>query len=427
MRAEVIAVGSEILLGDIVNTNAAWISRKLALMGIDVYHHVTVGDNPERIKQVIAQGLERSDLLVFTGGLGPTDDDLTVQTIADYFEQPLNRDIEAEEKIKKYFITRDMPMSRTNIKQADRPDDAEFIPNPVGTAPGLFWDLKPYTQKESFVACFPGVPKELFAMWDWLETKLDPYTNNEGQRQLVFKEFMHFFGIGESKLGEAITDLMTLNNPTVAPYVGQSSVRIRIATKAATGEEAAGLTAPIKAEIINRLGQYYFGEGEDARFEQAVGSLLLEKQQTVATAESCTGGLVSHRLTNVSGSSAYIAFNAVTYSNEQKTKVLGVSEDLLANHGAVSAEVAEAMATGIQRSSGSDIGIALTGIAGPDGGTPEKPVGLVYIGLKNGDKPAISKKVMVNPNYPREDIKHWFSQYALYYLRLLLLDRLEQV
>ena len=422
MRAEVIAIGSEILLGDIVNTNAAWISRKLALMGIDVYHHVTVGDNPDRIKQVIQQALGRSELLIFTGGLGPTDDDLTVETIANHFDQALVVDKEAEDTIKNYFITRDMPMSKSNVKQAKRPADAQCIKNPVGTAPGLFWNISQYAKKEAYVMAFPGVPKELFAMWDigttLLEESLPIKTTN--QKQLVFKEFMHFFGIGESKVGEILSDLMQSSNPSVAPYVGQSSVRVRMAAKATSEEEALQLFKPIKQEIKNRLADYYFGTGENVQMEETVGALLKQNKLTVSVAESCTGGLVSHRLTNIFGSSAYTHFNAVTYSNEQKNRVLGVPTDILNTCGAVSEETAKAMALGIQKLNNSTIGLSLTGIAGPDGGSDEKPVGLVYIGLCGLTEDPIVKKVMVNARYDRSEIKHWFSQCALHHLRLYI-------
>lgn len=420
MKAEIIAVGSELLLGDTVNTNAAWISRRLAEIGIDVHHHVTVGDNPARIKTVIAQALDRSDLLVFTGGLGPTDDDLTVATIAEYFDTPLVSDPASEEAIRRFFITRDTPMSDTNIKQALRPEDAEVIKNPMGTAPGLAWDISARAGKPAYILAFPGVPKELYAMWEDGRLFLEARQAERGQQPTrLFATFLHFFGIGESRLGEVLGDLMARDNPTVAPYVGRAEVNVRIAAKTDSREKADQLIEPVKAEILNRLGKYYYGENEDS-LEGRVADLLKNQGLTVGVAESCTGGLVSHRLTEVPGASAYTMLNVVTYGNEQKTGLLGVRPETLGSVGAVSAETAGEMAEGIRRVSGCDIGLSTTGIAGPNGGSDEKPVGLVYIGLCGVDGEVITRKITANPRYGRADVKYWFSQYALHFLRLYL-------
>lgn len=426
MKAEIIAIGTELLIGDVVNTNATWLSKELAALGIDVYYHVTVGDNPGRIQEIIAQAIERSDVLIFTGGLGPTDDDLTVLTIAEYFKTELVCDPESEEKIKSYFITRDMPMSKLNLKQAYKPVEAMTITNPVGTAPGILWDVSEKTGKSTYLMTFPGVPKELYAMWPQGRAFLQQKQAEAGERSTVLiTRFLHFFGIGESKLGENLRDLMQAERVTVAPYVGNAEVRIRIAAKAETEAAANALIDPVMEEIIQRCGPYYFGQDGET-LESRVGQMLREKALTVSVAESCTGGLVSSRLTDVPGSSAYTQLNVVTYSNQQKIKTLGVSAETLAEVGAVSREVAAQMAEGVRKLSGAPIGIALTGIAGPDGDTPEKPVGLVYIALSGAQtSEPIVKKVMVNRHYGRKDIKYWFSQYALHFLRLFIEGRLE--
>jgi nicotinamide-nucleotide amidase len=413
MKAEVIAVGSELLIGDVVNSNAAWISQRLAGLGVDVHYHVTVGDNPARIHGVITQAVERSDLLIFTGGLGPTEDDLTVATIAEHFQTPLMVDAESEAYIKGLFIARGMPMSPTNLKQAKKPDGAITVKNPVGTAPGIAWDLSAKTGKKTYLLTFPGVPKELYAMWPQGEEFIRQCQQVIHETaEVLYIQYLHFFGIGESKLGEMLADLMQAGNPTVAPYVGNAEVKIRIAAKAANTELAKQLVAPIRLEILKRCGDYYYGDDEDT-LEQCVAQLLTQKGYSLAVAESCTGGLVSSRLTDVPGSSAYTFINMTTYGNLEKSQYLGVRPETLQAVGAVSPEVAAEMALGIKRNTRNDFGLSITGIAGPEGDTEEKPVGLAYIGLANPEDQVFVKKILVNKRYSRQDIKYWFSQYAL--------------
>jgi nicotinamide-nucleotide amidase len=423
MKAEIIAIGTELLIGDVVNTNATWLSKELAAIGVDVYFHQTVGDNVRRIHEVVQLALSRSDVLIFTGGLGPTDDDLTVSALAEYFKAPLVADPESEETIRNYFIARDMPMSKLNLKQALKPTDAITIKNPVGTAPGILWDVSGRVGKAALMMTFPGVPKELYAMWPQGREAIVAKMREIGEEPAVLAtKFLHFFGVGESKLGELLRDLMQAETPTVAPYVGQAEVRIRVAAKGKTEAEAQQLIEPVRQEILKRCGQYYFGE-DGATLEDAVGKLLTDQQRTVSVAESCTGGLVSSRLTDVPGSSNYVHLNLVTYSNHQKSELLGVDPNLFQTVGAVSEEVARQMAQGVRQVSGASVGVSLTGIAGPTGDTPDKPVGLVYIGLA-GLGETIVKRVLVNRNYGRRDIKFWFSQYALHYLHLYLQGRL---
>lgn len=459
MKAEIIAVGTELLLGDIVNTNASWISKQLALLGVDVYHHVTVGDNPGRLSQVIAQAVERANLLIFTGGLGPTDDDLTIATIAHHFQTPLIQDADSEKTIQCFFQERGMPMAASNLKQAQRPETAQALPNPTGTAPGLVWDLSTQTGKPTYILAFPGVPKELYAMWSQAAAfiRQKQQESNE-QADILVAQSLHFFGIGESRLGEMLSDLMTTSNPTVAPYVGQADVRIRIAAKADSEATAMALIAPVKAEIIRRCRDYYYADN-DTSLEAIVAAELLQRRLTVSVAESCTGGLLSSRLTDVPGSSGYTLGNIVTYSNDEKIAQLGVLPSTLEAVGAVSPEVAMEMAHGVHRRGRYDISVAITGIAGPaapqeanttavqhetsQAAPSAKPVGLAYIAIawntaslgeqththkpdnmeskapSEGAHPSstvIIKKIQVNSRYERKDIKYWFSQYALFFL-----------
>jgi nicotinamide-nucleotide amidase len=415
MKAEIIAVGTELLMGDVINSNAAWISKQLAALGVDVYYHVAVGDNPARIQAVVAQAVERSDLLIFTGGLGPTEDDLTIATLADYFQTPLESDPTSEAAIKDYFKARDLPMSPSNLKQAKKPADAFTIQNPVGTAPGIAWDV---SQKAGSERCllltFPGVPKELYAMWpqgaDWIQAEL---RKKGEQPEVLVSHHLKFFGIGESRLGEMLSDLMQSSNPTVAPYVGNAEVKIRIAAKGSDTKHAESLMEPVKTEILQRCGKYYFGD-DDTTLEGDIGQLLIHAGQSLVVAESCTGGLISSRLTDVSGSRAYTFINLVTYGNQEKTRFLNVKPETLTDYGAVSTEVAAEMVLGAQALSANGWALAITGIAGPTGGSPEKPIGLAYVGIVGPDLPqVIVKKILMNPRFSRADIKYQFSQAAL--------------
>lgn len=416
--AEIICVGTELLLGDLVNSNAAWIGNQLADAGIQCYYHTVVGDNPTRIGHVADNALKRldkpADILIFTGGLGPTEDDLTVATLAKHFQQQMIADPVSEERIKAFFIARNMTHSDNNLKQALRPADAKAIFNPVGTAPGLFWDVSEYAGRQAVILCFPGVPRELYAQWPEAMTLLKQWlVDHEFKLPYLARTFLHFFGAGESTLVAKLGEIMDGANPTVAPYVGKSSVKLRLAAMADSLDEAETLLTPLKSQVLEKVGEYYIGEGKEIAMEGALAKLLKTQQKTIAVAESCTGGLVSSRLTDVSGSSAYTGLNLITYSNDAKINELGVDASLLENHGAVSEQVAVAMAEGIRAKGHSDIGLALTGIAGPEGGSDDKPVGLVYIGVATDSGTSV-KKVLVNPKLKREEIKFWFSEYALH-------------
>jgi nicotinamide-nucleotide amidase len=315
-------------------------------------------------------------------------------------------------------------MSQTNLKQALRPDDAIPLINRMGTAPGLFWDV---TEKVAqlgwgtgpkYIFAFPGVPREMMTMWE--EGALPILQPKLPEQLILVSHFLKFMGIGESLLAEKLRDLMAQSTPTVSPYVGQAEVKIRIAAKAKTSDEAEALIQPVEAEILKRAGAYYYGKDDDL-LEDIVGRLLKEKDWCLSVVESCTGGLLSSRLTDVSGSSDYIGLNMVTYSNEAKTAELAVQPETLAQYGAVSPQVAKEMAVGILKKSGANVAMSITGIAGPTGGSAEKPIGLAYMGFtQQGQAEPVVKKIMINPKYPRQQIKLWFTQYALNNLRMYL-------
>lgn len=423
--AEIVAVGTELLLGEVVNSNAAWISKELANMGIHVYHHTTVGDNPDRMKAVFRQALGRANLLILTGGLGPTDDDMTLSVLAETLETPMVHDPLSEAQIRDFFIVRDMPMSDTNLKQALRPETAEPLKNPMGTAPGLFWNVTGHAllpPGPRVIAAFPGVPRELYAMWaQEARPKMEAVLPTSG---VLVTRFLKFVGIGESMLAEKLRDLMALASPTVSPYVGQAEVKIRLAAFGTSPKEAEALIAPVEAEILNRVGAYCYGTDDDT-LERVVGNHLVAQGLTLSVAESCTGGLLSSRLTDVPGSSRYVGVNVVTYANAAKTQFLDVDESLWVQHGAVSPRVAEAMAQGVCRMTGASVGVSITGIAGPEGGSAEKPIGLAYTAYHRDGEPTIVKRLAVNPKYSREHVKYWFTHLTLNNLRLFLAGRLQ--
>lgn len=409
MIAEILCIGSELLLGEIINTNAAYISGRLLSQGIDAYYQTSVGDNKRRIKDALDIAFKRSDMVIITGGLGPTDDDITSEAIAEYFNKELIIDKESVYRIENYFRRLKRVMPESNIKQAKLPQGARAMLNPVGTAPGFILEL----ENKSIMA-FPGVPEELYAMWD---ENAENYLKKFSHGSLVIRN-LRYFGIAEALLAEKVKDLMEKPNPTVAPLVSKGEVRLRLAAKADTTVKANHALDELEKEILERTSDYFFGYGNET-LEEIVGERLLEKNLTLSVAESCTGGLVSSRLTDVSGSSNYIRLNFVTYSNESKIKILGINPEIINNFGAVSSKVAVSMAEGARALTGSDIGLGITGLAGPTGGSEEKPVGLVYIGLCDRHNVEVYE-VRIPSGYSRKDIKYRASQYALNYLRLFI-------
>lgn len=372
MNAELISVGTELLLGEILNTNAQYLSKGLASLGISVYYQTTVGDNPDRLKDAIFQALSRSDMVVLTGGLGPTADDLTKETVADFFNLRLVRDKKSEERINGYFKRIGSVPVQSNYKQADMPEGCIVLDNNNGTAPGGI------IEKDGKTAIFlPGPPMEMKPMF---EESVFPYLRKKCPDEIYSRE-INTFGIGESRLEEMLGDLMkNQSDPTIAPYAKESGVMLRLTTRALTQEEADRRFDPVEKEIVKIAGDIIFGYGKE-ELQDAVFSLLKEKNLKIATAESCTGGMLGEFLTSVPGISPYYEMGVITYSNEMKQKLLGVSGETLAKYGAVSEHTAKEMAVGVLEKSGADIGVGITGIAGPGGGSKEKPVGLVYLGV----------------------------------------------
>jgi nicotinamide-nucleotide amidase len=408
--AEIVTIGTEMLLGDLVDTNTAWISQHLAELGVAIYRHTTVGDNPERIVEALREASSRSTLVITTGGLGPTSDDLTNACIANLTGREMVEYPEAREHVDEMFKRFGRTPTANNYKQALFPEGTELIPNPVGTAMGALVEWE-----GTLFATLPGVPVEMKSMFG--ET-LEPLIRARSDGSIVSKT-LHFAGIGESALAEKVQDFLDATDPTVAPLAGQGRVRLRITTRANTEDEAREKMAPVEKEVIARLGDYFFGE-DDETLEGAVARLLTESGATLALAESCTGGLLAKRLTDMPGSSAYFTEGLVTYSNESKERLLGVSHDLLLEHGAVSDAVARAMAEGVRRDSGADYGLSVTGIAGPDGGTEEKPVGLVFVGVSDADDTIAERLDLTAWARSRDSIRERSTNHAFDLLRLRL-------
>ncbi|HKZ27042.1 MAG TPA: competence/damage-inducible protein A [Rubrobacteraceae bacterium] len=371
--AEILTIGTEILLGDLVDTNAAWLGGRLASLGVSIYRHTTVGDNKSRITDALKEAASRTDLVITTGGLGPTSDDLTNACLGEAAGREMVEYPEARRHVDEMFKRFGRTPTQSNYKQALFPEGSELIPNPLGTAMGAMLEFD-----GALVATFPGVPGEMKGMF---EETLEPLIRERSEGSIVSRT-LWFTGIGESALAEKVQDLLDASDPTVAPLAGQGKVRLRVTARAVTPEEAEEKIAPVVDEILSRLGDYYFGEGDET-LESAIGKLLTQRGETLALAESCTGGLLAKRLTDGAGSSAFFKEGLVTYSNEAKERLLGVPNKLLVEHGAVSEPVAKAMAEGVRKTAGTDYGLSVTGVAGPDGGTEEKPVGLVFVGLSD--------------------------------------------
>ena len=372
--AEVISVGTELLLGEILNTNTQFLAQELAQLGIPHYYQAVVGDNPLRIQRTVAIACERSRLLIFTGGLGPTPDDLTTETLAEFFGVPLVERSEVLEDIAQKFAQRGRAMTPSNRKQALLPAGADILPNPTGSAPGMIWQPRAGLT----ILTFPGVPSEMKEMWR--QTAV-PYLLSQGWgKEIIHSRTLRFWGVPESALAEKVAPLLELDNPTVAPYAGNGEVRLRVSAKATTEAEAEAIIDPVAQQIRSIAGADYYGTDDDS-LASVVGELLKTKGQTLAVAESCTGGGLGHLITTVSGSSVYFMGGVISYDNQVKVKLLGVNPDDLAQQGAVSDVVACQMAKGVRDRLGTTWGLAITGIAGPDGGTETKPVGLVYIGV----------------------------------------------
>lgn len=397
MNAEIIAIGSEILLGQILNTNARFLSEKLAALGIDVYYHTTVGDNAKRLLETFKTASARSDLVITTGGLGPTGDDLTKETLAEFLGLHLEISPVELEKVKQYFTGRGIPWVESNAKQSAFLPGSSILHNQLGTAPGMA-----YKNDDCAYIVLPGPPREMQTMFS--DQAVPWIRDNLGGAGVIpiYSHVLKFIGISESKLEDTFHDLFDHQTaPTLATLATQGEIHLRLTARTPDQESFKTLIAPVLDEIRTRAGKYIFAEGP-VLLTEAIAGMLLQNNLTVSTAESCTGGLLSARFTEVPGSSAYFLGSIVAYSNDVKIKVLGVPAELIAAHGAVSAEVAAAMASGVRKLTDSSIGIGITGIAGPGGGTAEKPVGLVYIALDTIDYHRV-----VSPVFPhdRENIR----------------------
>jgi nicotinamide-nucleotide amidase len=374
MKAEILAVGTELLMGQIANTNAQYISSRLPDVGVGVYYHDVVGDNPERLKQALALAISRSDVIILTGGLGPTQDDLTKETVSAAVDRKLVLDQETYNNIKQFFQKREKPMTQNNMKQAYLPEGSLVIRNKNGTAPGCIIE-----QDGKVIIMLPGPPSEMKPMFD--ETVM-PYFAAKSEFRLESR-FLNIFGIGESAVEDALIDLIaSQTNPTIAPYAKDGEVALRITARYPKHGNDEDLITPVENEIRNRLGQSVYSNDNRSLVEVA-SKLLLESGMTLALAESCTGGLLASKLTDIPGISAVFDRSIVTYSNRSKVEELGVSQQTLDLYGAVSEQTAREMAEGIRKASNTDIGISITGIAGPAGATAEKPVGLVYTALSD--------------------------------------------
>jgi nicotinamide-nucleotide amidase len=412
MRACIISVGTELVTGQCLDTNAAWLSERLASVGVEVAEHVTVDDQLQHLASTIRQCIDRFDLVVATGGLGPTRDDLTREALAQAIGQPLVENEEALRQIKAYFQRLQRPFIDANWLQALVPKECSIIPNRRGTAPGLSCH-----SQDCRVYVLPGVPAEMKAM---AEESILPQLGALPGGQAIRMASVLCYGKSEARIGELLEDLMKpRRNPSVGTTAKDAIIAVRVVARAADPPGAQRLLDADMAEVRSRLGKVAFGQGDDT-LQAAVAGLLTEKRRTVGTAESCTGGLVAKRLTDIPGSSAYFLQGFVTYSNQAKTDRLGVPAEMIEREGAVSEAVARAMAEGCRNVTGADIAISVTGIAGPSGGTAEKPVGLAYIGLAD-DRGVTIKRFLFGEQLPRREIRDRTAKTALNLLRLYLL------
>ncbi len=409
MRAEIISVGTELLLGDIVNTNAQYLARELAALGFAVYNQSVVGDNAARLRAAVLEAKERSDLLVFTGGLGPTDDDLTKETVAEAFGDTLYLDEEELANLEGFFQKQGRPMPPNNAKQAMVPRRGKKLPNSHGTAPGAF-----FRQGGRFAVLLPGPPREMRPMF---ENEVRPLLE-EMQDGAIRSRTLHVIGRGESDLELALLDLIGGQNPTVALYAKEGEVHVRVTARAATAEQADHMCSEMGKLIVQMLGDIVYSD-DDSELPATVVGLLAARGATVALAESCTGGLLAQRITAVPGASAVFGYGAVSYANAFKRKMLGVRSGSLRRHGAVSSQVCAEMAFGAAKKGKADYGVGITGIAGPEGGSEEKPVGLVYVGVAAGRQVALRKLNVAGRD--RDYVRIIATQNALDMLRRVVL------
>ena len=414
---EILSIGTELLLGNIVNTNAQWISEELSTLGLNHFRQSTIGDNSERIIKMIREISTRSNLLITTGGLGPTPDDLTIEAIAKSFNTSLFEREYLWDQIKKKLSISDSSFNTSSLrKQCLFPEDSQIINNPRGTAPGMIWEpIKGFT-----IMTFPGVPSEMKEMWK--ETAVDYIKNNFSDGYVFFSNTLKFSGIGESTVAEKIDNLLKLKNPTVAPYANLGEVKLRITAKAKNELEARNIILPVKEQLKKKFSKFIFGENDDDLSSVLINELIKRKESLVF-AESCSGGLLSSSITSISGSSQVFKGSIISYSNELKQSLLNIPENLINEFGAVSEEVAETMAINAKEKLNSDWSIAISGIAGPSGGNEEKPVGLVYISIAGPNNHITNIKKIFSSTRNRIEIQRLSVNVCLNSLRLILLSK----
>ena len=383
MTAEIICVGTEILLGNIVNTNAAYLAEKCAYLGLSNYYQVVVGDNEQRLLETINTAKSRADVIFLIGGLGPTEDDLTKETAAKAFNVELVMDEEAKNNIVTILTNRGIDITNNNFKQALVPKGSIVLYNKNGTAPGIIME-----EAGKVVIMLPGPPNEFVPMVD---DQVVPYFLKKGTNDVIYSRVVKLVGVGESKVAEEISDLIAMTNPTVATYAKTGEVHIRVTASAANDDEAKALVKPVVKKLKAMYPDNVYSTNADDTLERAVVELLSKNGLSITAAESCTGGLVCGKIVNVAGASEVFRGGYITYSNKQKRNVIGVKKSTLEKYGAVSEQVAAEMAKGVLEVSKADVAISTTGIAGPGGGTPEKPVGLVYIGCAVKNKVYVEK------------------------------------
>ncbi|WP_062197924.1 competence/damage-inducible protein A [Massilibacterium senegalense] len=407
MNAEIIAVGSELLLGQIANTNAQFMSEQLAELGINVYYHTVVGDNEKRLEQVIDIARNRSDVIIFTGGLGPTKDDLTKETIARMLHKSLVMDQQALQHLEDYFQKTNRIMTENNKKQALVIDGCKILKNDVGMAPGMIYEDK---DDDKIYLLFPGVPKEMKEIFIHYAI---PYLYNViDENAFIESHVLRFFSIGESQLEHDLQDLIDeQTNPTIAPLAKDGEVTIRITAKHEIRDEALQMIAEVEGKILARVGEYFYGYNDTSLQKEAV-ALLKKKMCTIASAESLTGGLFGKMITEISGASSIYRGGIVCYANEVKEQLLHVPKEVLATEGAVSETTARILAEEVRRLLRTDIGISFTGVAGPEK-SEGKDVGTVYLGVASQNKTEVYLLTLAGS---RESIRKRTANYGFYYI-----------
>lgn len=417
MTAEFISVGTEILLGNIINTNANYLARKCAELGISNYYQISVGDNEERLAQTIETALSRSDVVILTGGLGPTKDDLTKEVTAKTLHRELVEDEGTKKFIQNYFDRiNKKTITENNWKQTLVIEGSIVVENHNGTAPGLI--VK--TEEGKIVILLPGPPNEMVPMF---EQDIYPFLNDI-QPGLLYSEMVKICGIGESQAETMIEDLIEKQtNPTIAPYAKTGEVHLRVTASASTTVEGKELVKPVVDELYKRFGNHIYTTDENENLEDVVVKLMQKHNLVLSTAESCTGGLLTGKIVNVSGASAVLGEGFITYSNKAKQKHLGVKQKTLEHYGAVSEETALEMAIGLINTTGSDVSVAITGIAGPDGGTEEKPVGTVFISCNVNNNSRVKK---YNFSGNRQKVRDYAVINALNFLRTSILEEYKE-